>query len=72
MEIKDIYNIETATKYLAMIYLMDDMAIDLVRDILLYIQLAYEDEDHKKALLRKLLKSLELEDNEVDKIASVL
>ena len=71
MERKDIYNIETAVQYLASLYMMDDTAIDIVRDVLLFIQNPCG-ENSKKAVLNNLLKSLQLENNELEKIVSVL
>lgn len=73
MGLKDIYNIETAVQYLASLYMMNDTSIDLVRDILLYIQISCPfGGNSKKLALERLLKSLQLEKDEIDKIVSVL
>lgn len=71
MKINDIYNIETAVQYLASLYVMNDTAIDIVRDVLLWI---YDccSQDNKRITLCNLLKSLQLEKEEIDKIVSVL
>ena len=71
MKINDIYNIETAVQYLASLYVMNDTAIDIVRDVLLWI---YDccSQDNKRIVICNLLKSLQLEKEEIDKIVSVL
>lgn len=73
MSINDVYNIETAVQYLARLYMMNDTAIDIVRDILLYIHIACPfGKSSKRTALERLFKSLQLENNELEKIASVL
>lgn len=71
MNINDIYNIETAVQYLASLYMMNDTAIDIVRDVLLWIHDCCSP-DNKRIVLCNLLKSLQLEKEEIDKIVSVL
>lgn len=71
MKINDIYNIETAVQYLASPYVMNDTAIDIVRDVLLWIHDCCS-QDNKRIALCNLLKSLQLEKEEIDKIVSVL
>ncbi len=71
MNIYNIYNIETAVQYLASLYMMNDTAIDIVRDILLWIHDCCSP-DNKRTTLCNLLKSLQLDGNEIEKIVSVL
>ena len=71
MNINDIYNIETAVQYLASLYMMNDTSIDLVRDVLLWIHDCCS-QNNKRVILCNLLKSLQLEKDEIDEIVSVL
>ena len=71
MNINEIYNISTAVQYLAYLYMMNDTAIDIVRDILLWIHDCCSPNDKRTALCN-LLKSLQLEKDEIDRIVSVL
>ena len=71
MSINDIYNIETTVQYLARLYIMNDTSIDIVRDVLLWIHDCCS-QNNKRVVLCNLLKSLQLEKDEIDKIVSVL
>lgn len=71
MNTNNIYNIETAVQYLASLYMMNDTTIDIVRDVLLWIHDCCSP-DNKRITLYNLLKSLQLEKDEIDKITSVL
>ena len=71
MNINDIYNIETAVQYLASLYMMNDTSINLVRDVLLWIHDCCS-QNNKRVILCNLLKSLQLEKDEIDEIVSVL
>lgn len=71
MNIYDIYNIETAVQYLARLYMMNDTSIDIVRDVLLWIHDCCN-QNNKRVVLCNLLKSLQLDKDEIDKIVSVL
>lgn len=62
----------SAIQWLTNTYLLDERSVDIVRDILLYIGVNFEDMDDKKYMVRNLLRTFDLNDKEVEKIASVI
>lgn len=62
----------SAVQWLTNTYLLDERSVDIVRDILLYIGVNFEDMDDKKYMVRSLLRTFDLNDKEVEKIASVI
>lgn len=62
----------SAIQWLTNTYLLDERSVDIVRDILLYIGVNFEDMDDKKYMVRSLLRTFDLNDKEVEKIASVI
>ena len=62
----------SAIQWLTNTYLLDERSVDIVRDILLYIGVNFEDMDDKKYMVRNLLRTFDLNNKEVEKIASVI
>lgn len=62
----------SAIQWLTNTYLLDERSVDIVRDILLYIGVNFEDMGDKKYMVRNLLRTFDLNEKEVEKIASVI
>ncbi len=69
---ENIRDSRSAIQWLTNTYLLDERSVDIVRDILLYIGVNFEDMDDKKYMVRNLLRTFDLNDKEVEKIASVI
>lgn len=69
---ENIRDSRSAIQWLINTYLLDEPSVDIVRDILLYIGVNFEDMDDKKYMVRNLLRTFDLNDKEVEKIASVI
>lgn len=69
---ENIRDSRSAIQWLTNTYLLDERSVDIVRDILLYIRVNFEDMDDKKYMVRNLLRTFDLNDKEVEKIASVI
>jgi len=69
---ENIRDSRSAIQWLTNTYLLDEPSVDIVRDILLYIGVNFEDMDDKKYMVRNLLRTFDLNDKEVEKIASVI
>lgn len=62
----------SAIQWLTNTYLLDERSVDIIRDILLYIRVNFEDMGDKKYMVRNLLRTFDLNDKEIEKIASVI
>lgn len=62
----------SAIQWLTNTYLLDKRSVDILEDILLYIHVNFEDMDDKKFMIHNLLHTFELNDKEIEKIASVI
>ena len=62
----------SAIQWLTNTYLLDERSVDIIRDILLYIRVNFEDMGDKKYMVRNLLRTFVLNDKEIEKIASVI
>ena len=62
----------SAIQWLTNTYLLDERSVDIIRDILLYIRVNFEDMGDKKYMVRNLLRTFDLNEKEVEKIASVI
>lgn len=62
----------SAIQWLTNTYLLDERSVDIIRDILLYIRVNFEDMRDKKYMVRNLLRTFDLNEKEVEKIASVI
>lgn len=69
---ENIRDSRSAIQWLTNTYLLDERSVDIVRDILLYIRVNFEDMDDKKYMVRNLLRTFDLNNKEVEKIASVI
>lgn len=69
---ENIRDSRSAIQWLTNTYLLDEPSVDIVRDTLLYIGVNFEDMDDKKYMVRNLLRTFDLNDKEVEKIASVI
>ena len=69
---ENIRDSRSAIQWLTNTYLLDERSVDIVRDILLYIGVNFEDMDDKKYMVRNLLRTFDLNNKEVEKIASVI
>lgn len=69
---ENIRDFRSAIQWLTNTYLLDERSVDIVRDILLYIGVNFEDMDDKKYMVRNLLRTFDLNNKEVEKIASVI
>lgn len=69
---ENIRDSRSAIQGLTNTYLLDERSVDIVRDILLYIGVNFEDMDDKKYMVRNLLRTFDLNDKEIEKIASVI
>lgn len=69
---ENIRDSRSAIQWLTNTYLLDERSVDIVRDILLYIRVNFEDMDDKKYMVRNLLRTFDLNDKEIEKIASVI
>ena len=69
---ENIRDSRSAIQWLTNTYLLDERSVDIVRDILLYIGVNFEDMDDKKCMVRNLLRTFDLNNKEVEKIASVI
>lgn len=69
---ENIRDSRSAIQWLTNTYLLDERSVDIVRDILLYIGVNFEDMDDKKYMVRNLLRTFDLNDKEIEKIASVI
>lgn len=69
---ENIRDSRSAIQWLTNTYLLDERSADIVRDILLYIGVNFEDMDDKKYMVRNLLRTFDLNNKEVEKIASVI
>ena len=62
----------SAIQWLTNTYLLDERSVDIIRDILLYIRVNFEDMGDKKYMVRNLLRTFDLNEKEIEKIASVI
>lgn len=62
----------SAIQWLTNTYLLDERSVDIIRDILLYIRVNFEDMGDKKYMVQNLLRTFDLNEKEVEKIASVI
>lgn len=69
---ENIRDSRSAIQWLTNTYLLDERSVDIVRDILLYIRVNFEDMDDKKYMVRNLLRTFDLNNKEIEKIASVI
>lgn len=69
---ENIRDSRSAIQWLTNTYLLDERSVDIVRDILLYIGVNFEDMDDKKYMVRNLLRTFDLNNKEIEKIASVI
>lgn len=69
---ENIRDSRSAIQWLTNTYLLDERSVDIVRDIFLYISVNFEDMDDKKYMVRNLLRTFDLNDKELEKIASVI
>lgn len=69
---ENIRDSRSAIQWLTNTYLLDERSVDIVRDILLYIRVNFEDMDDKKYMVRSFLRTFDLNNKEVEKIASVI
>ena len=59
---ENIRDTRSAIQWLTNTYLLDERSVDIVRDILLYIGVNFEDMDDKKYMVRNLLRTFDLND----------
>ena len=69
---ENIRDSRSAIQWLTNTYLLDERSVDIIRDILLYIRVNFEDMDDKKYMVRNLLRTFDLNNKEIEKIASVI
>lgn len=69
---ENIRDSRSAIQWLTNTYLLDERSVDIIRDILLYIRVNFEDMGDKKYMVRNLLRTFDLNDKEIEKIASVI
>ena len=69
---ENIRDSRSAIQWLTNTYLLDERSVDIIRDILLYIRVNFEDMGDKKYMVRNLLRTFDLNEKEVEKIASVI
>lgn len=69
---ENIRDSRSAIQWLTNTYLLDERSVDIIRDILLYIGVNFEDMDDKKYMVRNLLRTFDLNNKEIEKIASVI
>lgn len=55
----------SAIQWLTNTYLLDERSVDIIRDILLYIRVNFEDMGDKKYMVRNLLRTFDLNEKEI-------